>query len=162
VTVLVGSVGEITSPAVHDTPLVGADLEIRRGAVTVPLASGFEHCVVVLDGSIDVEGEPVAPGTLAYLGTGRDELTVSTASSARLMVLGGTPFESPVVMWWNFVGRTRDEMTGAVAEWNAGAERFGDTGSTMSRIPAPVPAWSASMVPSSPPAPPARGSGRPP
>jgi hypothetical protein len=83
----------------------------------------------------------VAPGVLAYLGLGRDELTVSTGDRARLLVLGGEPFESPVLMWWNFVGRTRQEMIEAVTAWNTGPGRFGETGSSMGRIPAPVPLW---------------------
>jgi quercetin 2,3-dioxygenase len=140
-TVLVGRIGDTVSPAVHDTPLVGAQLEVAAGAVTVPLETGFEHCLVVLDGSVDVEGRTVAPGALAYLGLGRDELTVSAGERARLLVLGGEPFESPVLMWWNFVGRTRDEMIEAVSTWNAGPGRFGETGSSMARIPAPVPPW---------------------
>jgi quercetin 2,3-dioxygenase len=140
--VLIGSVDGVVSPAVHDSSLVGVDLEVRSGAVTVPLDPLFEHCLVVLEGSAVVDGEVVAPGALAYLGLGRDELTVAAGGRARLLVLGGEPFESPVVMWWNFVGRTRQEMVEAVAAWNAGADRFGETGSSMARIPAPVPPWS--------------------
>jgi redox-sensitive bicupin YhaK (pirin superfamily) len=149
-TVLVGSVDGVVSPAVHDTPLVGVDLEVSAGAVTVPLDPLFEHCLVVLDGSAVVDGEVVAPGALAYLGLGRDELTVATSGSARLLVLGGEPFESPVVMWWNFVGRTRQEMVEAVTAWDAGADRFGETGSSMARIPAPLPPWSKERLESAP------------
>jgi len=83
----------------------------------------------------------VGPGSLAYLGQDRDELAVGAEGSARLLVLGGEPFESPIQMWWNFVGRTRDEMTEAVTEWNAAGDRFGDTGSAMPRIPAPPTPW---------------------
>jgi hypothetical protein len=57
------------------------------------------------------------------------------------MLLGGAPFESPVVMWWNFVGRDRQELVEAGDQWNAGAERFGETGSSLDRIPAPPPPW---------------------
>jgi hypothetical protein len=57
------------------------------------------------------------------------------------MLLGGTPFESPILMSWNFVARTRDEVDLATDEWNAGSDRFGDTGSPMARIPAPPPSW---------------------
>jgi len=148
--VLVGSVDGVVSPAVHDTPLVGVDLEVRGGAVTVPLEPMFEHCMVVLEGSAVVDGQVVAPGALAYLGLGRDELTVASNGSARLLVLGGEPFESPLVMWWNFVGRSRQEMVEAVTAWNAGADRFGETGSSMARIPAPVPPWSTECPESAP------------
>ncbi len=145
--VLVGSVDGVVSPAVHHTPLVGVDLEVRAGAVTVPLEPTFEHCLVVLEGSVDVDGHTVAPGALAYLGLGRDELTVATADRARLLALGGVPFEAPVVMWWNFVGRARREMAEAVAEWNDDDGRFGKTRSSMARVPAPLPPWTEDRPP---------------
>jgi redox-sensitive bicupin YhaK (pirin superfamily) len=61
--------------------------------------------------------------------------------AARFMLLGGTPFESSILMSWNFVARTREEIDLATKEWNNSTDRFGDTGSPMARIPAPPPAW---------------------
>jgi redox-sensitive bicupin YhaK (pirin superfamily) len=140
-TVLVGAVAGAVSPTRADTDLVGVDLQLRPGLTALPLEPGFEHALVVLEGAVDVSGSVVVPGQLAYLGTGRDEVGLTVADQTRLLLIGGTPFESPVVMWWNFVGRSRAEMTTAAAEWNAGAERFGAPGSTLDRIPAPLPPW---------------------
>jgi redox-sensitive bicupin YhaK (pirin superfamily) len=140
-TVLVGALAGSVSPARADTDLVGVDLGLRPGSTTVPLEPGFEHALVVLEGAVEVSGSVVVPGQLAYLGTERDEVGLAVADRTRLLLIGGTPFESPIVMWWNFVGRSRPEMTAAAAGWNAGAERFGDPGSTLDRIPAPRPPW---------------------
>ncbi len=140
-TVLVGELAGATSPARKDTALVGVELRLRPGNAVLPMEPTFEHALVVLQGSVEVGGESVVPGQLAYLGLGRDELGMETVEDTRLLVLGGTPFESPIVMWWNFVGRSRQEMAEAAAEWNSGGERFGETGSTMARIPAPRPPW---------------------
>ena len=41
------------------------------------------------------------------------------------MLLGGEPFEEEIVMWWNFVGRSQEEIEEARADWMAGA-RFGE------------------------------------
>jgi quercetin 2,3-dioxygenase len=57
------------------------------------------------------------------------------------LLLGGVPFESPILMWWNFVGRTRAEFERAGADWNRGNDRFGETGSPLERIPAPPTPW---------------------
>ena len=81
----------------------------------------------------------MVPGALAYVGTGREELVLSAGGATRLLLIGGAPFESPISMWWNFVGRSRDEMTEAAADWNSAGARFGETGSSMDRIPAPQP-----------------------
>jgi hypothetical protein len=55
-----------------------------------------------------------------------------------VFVLGGEPFEDDIVMWWNFVGRSHDEIAEARDAWEAGTERFGHVvGHGDERIPAP-------------------------
>jgi redox-sensitive bicupin YhaK (pirin superfamily) len=138
-TVLVGELAGTgaASPARRDTPLVGAELVLAAGGA-VPLDPGFEHALVVLEGALAVEGAAVAPGTLAYLGRGRDGVVLAPAGDgARALLLGGTPFGEDIVMGWNFVARSRDEIDRAAADWNAGSDRFGDVASGLPRIPAP-------------------------
>ena len=77
-----------------------------------------------------VDGEPLPAGSLAYLGCGRDRVAVSAGGgSGRALLLGGEPFEEELLMWWNFVGRSHDEVAAARAEWMAAvdgaATRFG-------------------------------------
>jgi redox-sensitive bicupin YhaK (pirin superfamily) len=140
-TVLVGAFAGAVSPARRDTELTGVELRLAA-RTALPLEPGFEHALVVLEGGARVEGVAVAPGELAYLGPGRDELVLTATDPTRLLLVGGVPFESPVTMWWNFVGRSRDEVAEAGRQWNAGSDRFGDTGSAMGRIPAPPVPWS--------------------
>ncbi len=63
-----------------------------------------------------------------------------TDEPARLVVLGGPPFTEQIVMWWNFVGRTHDEIVQFREQWQAEDDRFGRvegyTGETAG-IPAP-------------------------
>jgi quercetin 2,3-dioxygenase len=70
----------------------------------------------------------------------RSPLTVREGG-ARILLLGGEPLDSPVVMWWNFVARDRDEITDAWRSWNARDERFGTVASPLDRIEAPAPPW---------------------
>ncbi|HET6772357.1 MAG TPA: pirin family protein [Acidimicrobiales bacterium] len=137
-TVLVGELGGARSPARADTPLVGAELTTTGGPTVVPLAAGFEHALVMLDGTVAVGGETFGPGVLAYLGEGRDELRIEAPGPARALLLGGEPLAEQIVMGWNFVGRSHDEVERAGTDWNAGAERFGTVASALPRIPAPA------------------------
>lgn len=139
-TVLVGTLAGVTSPARTDTPIVGAELRLL-GAAGVPLDPTFEHALVVLDGAVAVDGEIVRPGHLAYLGVGLAGLRLDAGDGARLMLLGGEPFEPGIVMSWNFVGRSRDELEAAHASWNADDGRFGTVATVVPRIPAPPPVW---------------------
>jgi redox-sensitive bicupin YhaK (pirin superfamily) len=143
-TVLVGEFGDVMSPARADTDLVGIDAVLRAGVSAWGLRPEFEYAVVVIDGTVAVDDTVVAPGQLGYLGLGRDELTVSATDDARLLLLGGVPFDEPVLIWWNYVARTRDEVTAAGLDWNSEGERFGRVDTALARIPSPVPPWQRS------------------
>jgi redox-sensitive bicupin YhaK (pirin superfamily) len=136
-TVLVGEVAGARSPARADTPLVGVEVVTAGGPVSVPADPGFEHALIVLEGRVVVGGTEVAPGVLAYLGEGRDEIALDAPGPARALLLGGEPFGERIVMSWNFVARTREEVDRAAREWNAHAPRFGAVASGLPRIPAP-------------------------
>lgn len=141
VTVLVGALEGVHSPARHDTALLGAEVRAAVGGETVlELEPTFEHAVVVLEGKVLLEDSTVVvePGTLVHLEPGHDELPLAFEDHARLMLLGGEPFETEPHMRWNFVGRTRDEVVQAGEQWNAVDERFGPVASDLPRIPAPA------------------------
>lgn len=141
-TVLVGEVDGVASPARRDTDHVGVDLVLRQGVAVLPARSDFEYALVVLSGAVHVEGAAIVPGQLGYLGLGRDELSLSTdRAGARAVLLGGAPFEGRLFMWWNFVARSKEEVDMAYRDWQAGTERFGETGSALDRIGAPTPPW---------------------
>jgi redox-sensitive bicupin YhaK (pirin superfamily) len=139
-TVLVGEYGSLTSPARHDTPLVGVDLNLHR-PTTVPLRPEWEYAVVVVEGAVGIDAKLLPPGKLGYLGRGRDELHLDVREPTRAVLLGGEPFEEPIVMWWNFVGRNRSEIDDAYASWAAQDDRFGHVNSDLPLIPAKAPYW---------------------
>ena len=58
-----------------------------------------------------------------------------------MLLLGGVPFGQPILMWWNFVARSREEITAAYEQWRAEDGRFGEVHSALDRIPAPPPPW---------------------
>jgi redox-sensitive bicupin YhaK (pirin superfamily) len=130
-TVVLGPLGDVASPATTFTPIVGADLTVRAGTSgTVPLEPGWEHAVLPLTDGVAIDGEPVPAATLAYLGCGRDRLRVSAGPrEARALLLGGAPLDEELLMWWNFVGRTHEEVVAAREEWMAAVDgattRFG-------------------------------------
>jgi quercetin 2,3-dioxygenase len=68
-------------------------------------------------------------------------VVLSAADPTRVLLLGGEPFPEPVLMWWNFVVRSRDELDSAYREWSPGGLRFGRLGSPLAGIPAPPPFW---------------------
>ncbi|WP_299090170.1 pirin family protein [uncultured Microbacterium sp.] len=142
-TVVVGTFAGVTSPATMHTPIVGAEVRIPAGErVRLPLDATWEYAIVAVSGNPDVPGVAQVPDqSLLYLGTGRDAIDVDAGErDVTLFLLGGEPFESDIVMWWNFVGRTHEEIVAAREDWEgeAAAERFGHVvGHGDERIPAP-------------------------
>lgn len=125
ITVLAGAFGGERSPARVFTPLVGLDLASTAGARTeLPLDPAFEYAAMTLEGKPVVGGEALTAGTLLYLGPGRAALAVECAAASRLLLIGGVPFGEDLLLWWNFVARTREEMETATRDWNQG-RRFG-------------------------------------
>jgi quercetin 2,3-dioxygenase len=128
--VFVGSLGPTVAPARAVTPLVGVELSPESGrsrAGSVPLDPAYEHVLVPLIGTVHGGGEDVQSGRALYLGTDRDHLDLELSADARVLLLGGLPFEEEIVMWWNFVARTHEEIEQARLQWNAGGDpRFGE------------------------------------
>lgn len=140
-TVLVGNYGNATSPASTDGKIVGAEISFAIGESTLELQSGFEYGVIVLEGKITVGTKAIPPGMLLYLGQGRNYLPVYAPQPSTIMLLGGEPFEEPILMWWNFAARTQSEMTEAYQKWQTNDARFGKVGSRLPKIEAPKPYW---------------------
>jgi redox-sensitive bicupin YhaK (pirin superfamily) len=78
-----------------------------------------------LEGDCAVEGEPLEPRVLYYLGTQRTATTFSSYDGGRALFIGGPPFPETILMWWNFVARTPEEIAQARSDWEA-RQRFGD------------------------------------
>lgn len=136
-TVVIGGLGGVTSPeAQYGTDAVAVDLDVR-GSAEVPLDADHEYALVVLRGRLQVVSVTAEPGVLFYLG--RDRASLEIAGTGRAMLIGGRPFASDVLMWWNLVGRSWDEMAEGARAWNAHDERFGTVDSSLERHVAPEP-----------------------
>jgi len=142
--VVLGELAGVRSPATVYTPIVGAEVRVPAGSrVRIDLRPDWEYALVGVEGVMDAAIDTSATVSLddahlLYLGTGRDVIEVRSATGVTLFLLGGEPFEDDIVMWWNFVGRTHEEIVEAREAWEAGAARFGqvvDHGDE--RIPAP-------------------------
>lgn len=143
-------VGELAGSGTRATvfsPLVGAEVVVPGGTrVTVPLDASFEHGVLVDAGEVTVAGAAVPLSHLAYLCPGRDavEVEAGPGAPARLLLLGGEPLGEEIVMWWNFIGRSHDEIVASRADWQseviAGADPAGRFGTVAGYDGAPLPA----------------------
>jgi redox-sensitive bicupin YhaK (pirin superfamily) len=118
--VFAGSAMGATSEAPHHSPILGLDIELwPNGSFEVPLIPGWEHAALVLRGEVAIDKAELAPQQLHYLGTQRQSAELTSRAGGRLLILGGPPFPEKILMWWNFVARTPDELIAAREDWIA-------------------------------------------
>ena len=117
--VFLGSLLGDTSPVSTYTPLLGAEILLEPDTrLSLDVDPGFEHGVLVDSGVASVGEVEAKPADLAYVPIGADRLELrSYDEPVRLLLLGGPPFGEPIVMWWNFVGRTHEEIVAFRQEW---------------------------------------------
>ncbi|UDF35681.1 UNVERIFIED_ORG: pirin family protein [Shinella sp. XGS7] len=134
-TLLVGELEGLRSPCTVYSPLLGLDLLSESeglAEISLDLNPTFEYGLMVTEGEclLAPEGgpaEPLQPGGLLYLAPGAARATLSARGRARALLLGGAPLadEEKPLLWWNFVGRSSEEIHQYAADWNAGAGDFG-------------------------------------
>jgi quercetin 2,3-dioxygenase len=144
VRVFLGELMDNRSPVQSFTPLLGAQLDIEpRAKISLELNPTFEHGVLLDQGSVDVDGTQLGFGDLAVHPAGSRRLTLTNrrGESARALLLGGEPFSEQIIMWWNFIGRSHDEIVALREMWMNGDERFGEVRGYQGRLPRlPAPA----------------------
>jgi redox-sensitive bicupin YhaK (pirin superfamily) len=139
-TVLLGEFRGVHSPAHLDSQLVGLDIN-GSGKLELPLNPAFEYGIAVVNGDVRVGEATASTNEFAYLGVGQDQILLELSQGSHFLVLGGEPFESEIVMWWNFVARDRREFEVAKADWDSASDRFGPVATTLPRIDSPHPFW---------------------
>jgi quercetin 2,3-dioxygenase len=110
----------------HFSELIGAEIELHRGEpLSMPLQKHFEHALLVMAGDAMLDNQPLQPRMLYYLAPGRSEVNILSREGGRVLLIGGPPFPETILMWWNFVARTNEEIAEARSQWERG-DRFGD------------------------------------
>ena len=142
--VFLGEFAGVRSPVRTFTPLLGVELTVQPEAtLTLEVDPRFEHGFLVDTGAVTLAGTGLGRADLGYVGVGTAQLELvnPTNESARLILLGGPPFGEQIVMWWNFVARSHEEIVAFRDDWQNESDRFGRIDGwdgTPRRLPAPA------------------------
>jgi quercetin 2,3-dioxygenase len=122
VTLFLGSltgVGLVRAPTY--SRLLGAQIDLPAGgSMILEVSPSFEHGVLVDTGQVTLQGGVIDTHHLGVLNAGPTRLTLSAGDQpVRAVLLGGEPLHEPLVMWWNFVGRSHEDIIQARADWEA-------------------------------------------
>src|SRR5690349_16811929 len=126
VSVFAGSMLGCLSAAQHFSPILGLDIALQANArLELPLDPSFEHAVLLLTGDAEIDGQPIDTMNLWYLGMNRLSVEFESSNGSRVLLIGGPPFPEQILMWWNFVARTPEEIAAARSDWQ-NHRRFGE------------------------------------
>jgi hypothetical protein len=146
--VFIGAAAGAASPASRHSEMLGAEIACHPGAATgLDLDRGFEHGIFVASGDAELEGRALDVNTLYFAPPGRAGLELRSRDGARIILVGGTPLVTPIVIWWNFVARSAAEIAAAREAWESGTGFDPVVGHDGPRVPAPP-----LVRPASPPA----------
>lgn len=123
--VLVGDFMGVEAPTTRFTELVGVELKLEPGSYEIPLRTEFEYGFMLARGEVKVSDEGLPVSSLFYMSTGNQVARLEVKSPSILMLVGGVPFPEKILMWWNFIGRTQQDVAKAREDWNSRTDRFG-------------------------------------
>jgi len=143
ITLFMGSlagVGLVRAPTY--TKLLAAQIDLpAHGSLTLELSAACEHGLLVDTGTIMTADGVIPTHHLGVLAVGHTRWTIAAGDSpVRAVLIGGEPLGEEIVMWWNFVGRSHNDIVEARNQWQdglaGGSQRFGHL-PDMPALPAP-------------------------
>ena len=142
-TLILGTFLDTVSPARLDQPALALEITILRDRGELDLDPTFEYGLLPFDSPLVVDDVVLPPTHCAFLPAGASSRRIGGSQGATALLIGGPPLAQPIVMWWNYVGHSREEVVQAHQDWKIGSDRFGDLGRRSDRMTSPKPPWSS-------------------
>ncbi|WP_018138829.1 MULTISPECIES: pirin family protein [unclassified Thioalkalivibrio] len=120
--VIAGEYAGQPGPARTFSPMQVWDLRLERdGEVRLDLPHGWNSMLVVLHGTVQVNGGEIARGgQLVMLSAEHEGVIVESNNEATILVLSGEPIDEPVVGQGPFVMNTPEEIRQAIRDYREG------------------------------------------
>ncbi|HEY3439669.1 MAG TPA: pirin family protein [Paludibaculum sp.] len=124
VRVIAGSYAGHAGPANTFTPLHVWDIRQHSGAVVeLPAAEGWNTALVVLRGTVQVNGATAREAQMVLLDKSGTDLSIEASEEAVMLLLSGQPINEVIAGHGPFVMNTQEEIAQAIEDFNSG--RFG-------------------------------------
>jgi redox-sensitive bicupin YhaK (pirin superfamily) len=100
------------------SPTIYADILLGAGG-SIPIDSDAdERALMLVGGAAQLDGQALEPCAL-YVRAPGFAPRLTSASEARVMLMGGGAFTTPRHVFWNFVSSSRDRINQAKEDWQA-------------------------------------------
>jgi redox-sensitive bicupin YhaK (pirin superfamily) len=134
--VLIGSAFGFTSPVATFSETLYLDIRLDAGCEIVLDHLPEEVAIYATSGELAIDGEALAPSTMAYLEPGGGA-RVSTATGVQFVVIGGAPLDGHRFLFWNFVSSSKERLAQAADDWEQ--QRYAKVPGETEWVPLPKP-----------------------
>jgi redox-sensitive bicupin YhaK (pirin superfamily) len=134
VRVLIGSAFGLRSPVATFSETLYLDIALDAGRAIELDQLPQEAAIYPVTGEIAIDGELLAPNTMAYLEPGSGA-SVYAAAGAQFVVIGGAPLDGQRHLYWNFVSSSKERIARAAEDWEQ--QRFDKVPGETEFIPLP-------------------------
>jgi len=119
--VIAGEYNGVTGPAKTYTPVIVADLKLKKGATTATsLPANYNTAILVINGSATVNGQLAAENSFVLFSNEGDEISITAEEDAVLLLLSGEPIDEPIVSYGPFVMNTQSEIVESIRDFQSG------------------------------------------
>lgn len=124
VNVIAGTFNTVKGPAVTYSPVNLFDIKLNKaGEVTTNITKEHNTALLVVNGSIEVNGEKAAEHSFILFNNDGEEITIKATENAVVLLLSGEPINEPIASYGPFVMNTQEEIQEAILEFQSG--KFG-------------------------------------
>jgi quercetin 2,3-dioxygenase len=124
VNVIAGSFNGTQGPATTYSPVNLFDMKLKKdGEVTINLPSTHNTAILVINGSIEVNGQKASEHSFVLFKNEGEEITIRAREDSVLLALSGEPLNEPIASYGPFVMNTEEEIHQAIKEFQSG--KFG-------------------------------------
>lgn len=120
--VIAGDYAGEHGPARSFSPLSVWDIRLNQGkSVELSLPDGWNTALIVLRGTVQVNGDAVArDAEMVLLDAAGSHVTIEANNDALLLLLSGEPIDEPIIGYGPFVMNTQLQIADAIADFNSG------------------------------------------
>ena len=121
VNVIAGIFNEIKGPALTYSPVNLFDIKLKKGGeVSLTIPAAYNSAILVINGSVEVNGEKALEHSFVLFGNEGEDITVRATEDAVLLILSGEPLNEPIASYGPFVMNTQEEIYEAVQVFQSG------------------------------------------
>ncbi|MCW3090917.1 MAG: short-chain dehydrogenase [Ferruginibacter sp.] len=124
VEVIAGNFNGVQGPAATYSPVNLFNIKLKKeGSVDISIPAEHNAAILVVNGSVEVNGEKAPEHSFILFGNEGEEISVKAEQDAVLLVLSGQPINEPIASYGPFVMNTQEEIREAIMEFQSG--KFG-------------------------------------